>query len=62
MATVELPTRNPYKDAWLVARVPGAKPLASVEIDGKPWKDFDAVRQWVHLPRKAGEIKVILRF
>jgi len=61
-ATVQLPSRSPYKDAWLVVRVPEAKRLASVEIDGKPWKDFDATRQWVHLPRKTGEMKVTVRF
>jgi hypothetical protein len=61
-ATVQLPSRNPYKDVWLVVRVPGARPLASVEIDGKPWKDFDALQQWVRLPRKTGEMKVIVRF
>jgi hypothetical protein len=61
-ATVQLPSRNPYKDAWLVTRVPGAARLASVEIDGKPWTDFDAVRQWVRLPKKTGQIKVTVRF
>ena len=61
-ARVQLPSRNPYKDAWLVARVPGARPFTSVEIDGRPWKDFDVVREWVHLPRKGGEIKVVVHF
>ena len=61
-ATVQLPSRNPYKDAWLVVRAPGAKRLASVEIDGKSWKDFDPVRQWVRLPRKTGEIRLTVRF
>ena len=61
-ATVQLPSRNPYKDAWLVVRVPGSKPLTSVEIDSKPWKDFDAARQCVRLPHKTGEMKVVVRF
>ena len=61
-ATVQLPTRNAYKDAWLVVRAAAARPLASVEIDGQPWRDFDAVRQWVRLPRKTGEMKVTVHF
>jgi hypothetical protein len=61
-ATVQLPSRNPYKDAWLVTRIPGGGRLASVEIDGQPWKDFDAVREWVRLTRKTGRIKVVVRF
>jgi hypothetical protein len=61
-ATVQLPSRNPYKDAWLAVRVPGGRPLTSVEIDGQPWKDFDAARQWVRLPHKSGEMKVVVHF
>jgi hypothetical protein len=61
-ATLQLPSRNPYKTAWLVVRVPGATPIASVEIDGKPWKEFDAAREWVRLPGKSGEMKVVVHF
>lgn len=61
-ATVQLPSRNPYKDAWLVVRAPGNRVLTSVEIDGKPWKDFDSARQWVRLPHKTGEMKVVVHF
>ncbi len=61
-ATIQLPSRNPYKAAWLVVRVPGPRPLRTVEIDGKPWKDFDAAREWVRLPRKAGGMKVIVHY
>ncbi len=61
-ATVQLPSRNPYKDAWLVVRAPRDRHLTSVEIDGKPWKDFDSARQWVRLPHKTGEMKVVVRF
>jgi len=61
-ATLQLPSRNPYQAAWLVVRVPGARPIASVEIDGKPWTEFDAAKEWVGLPRKAGEMKVVVRF
>ena len=36
--------------------------LFFVEIDGKPWTEFDAAKEWVRLPRKAGEMKVIVHF
>jgi hypothetical protein len=61
-ATLQLPSRNPYQAAWLVVRVPGARPIASVEIDGKPWTEFDAAKEWVGLPRKTGEMKVVVHF
>jgi hypothetical protein len=61
-ATVELPSRNPYREAWLVVRAPGARPLRAVEIDGRPWTEFDAAKEWVRLPRKAGKMKVIVHY
>jgi hypothetical protein len=47
---VQLPTRNPYKTAWLVVRTPQAKPLQSVQIAGQPWRDFDARQGRIRLP------------
>lgn len=61
-ATLQLPSRNPYQDAWLVVREPEARPIASVEIDGKPWTEFDAAQEWVRLPRTRGEMKVVVHF
>lgn len=60
--SVELPARDPFKAAWLVVRVPDAKPLRSVEIDGQPWRDFDPARQRIRLPLKKGPMEVEVRF
>ena len=48
--SVQLPTRNPYKAAWLVVRTPQGQELKSVEIDGRAWQDFDARLGRIRLP------------
>ena len=61
-ATVQLPSRNPCKTAWLVVRVPDARPVRAVQIDGKAWKDFDAARGWVRLPHQPGKMQVLVDY
>ncbi len=61
-ARVELPSRDPYKNAWLVVRAPDAKRLRSVEIDGRPWQDFDATHERIRLPIKEGAMVVEVHF
>jgi hypothetical protein len=59
---VQLPTRNPYKAAWLVVRTPAAQPLKSVEIDGRPWPDFEPRLGRIHLPVRKEAMKVEVSF
>jgi hypothetical protein len=59
---VQLPTRNPYKTAWLVVRTPEAQPLKSVEIDGRSWQDFDAPQGRVRLPLRKEPMEVEVHF
>jgi hypothetical protein len=47
---LRLPSRNPPSRAWLVLRVPAPKALAAVEIDGRPWLDFDPRKGAIRLP------------
>ena len=54
-ATIQLPMRNPCRTAWLVVRGPEAKPMTAVEIDGKPWKEFDAAGERVRLRTQPGK-------
>lgn len=61
-ATVELPTRNPIRTAWLVVRAPEGKRLRAVEIDGKPWSDFDPATERIRLPIQPGVMKVDARY
>jgi hypothetical protein len=60
--SVRLPTRNPYKTAWLVVRTPEAQPLKSVEIDGRPWQDFDVRRGRIRLPLRNEPLDVEVGF
>ncbi|HEV2492481.1 MAG TPA: hypothetical protein VG204_05355 [Terriglobia bacterium] len=61
-ATVELPARNPYREAWLVVRNPDARPLRAVEIDGKPWTQFDAAKELVRLPHRSGKMNIVVHY
>ena len=61
-ACVTLPIRNPASTIWLVLRVPGGDHLRSVELGGKPWKDFDPITQRIRLPMRTGEIRIRARF
>jgi hypothetical protein len=62
VASVELPTRNPYAHAWLVVRAPGGKRIRSVEIDGNPWQEFDSTLERIRLPLKVGPMHVVAHF
>ena len=59
---IELPSRNPCHAAWLVVRYPENKPIRAVEIDGKPWRDFDATAERIRLPLKTGTMRIAVRF
>jgi hypothetical protein len=59
--SVELPQRNPYRDAWLSIRVPGARRIASVAINGRPWKEFDPARSRIRLPRSDERLEIQIR-
>jgi hypothetical protein len=60
--SVQLPTRDPYKAAWLVVRTPEATPLQSVEIAGQPWQDFDAEQGRIRLPLRKEPMDVEVLF
>lgn len=50
LATVVLSSRS-HPAALLVRfRHPEAKRMRSVTVNGKPWTDFDAAREWVRIP------------
>ena len=51
---VTLPARNKFAHAFLVLRVPEAKKIAMVEIDGKPWRDVDLETGTIRLPVTRG--------
>ncbi len=59
--TIELPQRNPYRNAWLTVRVPDGRKIASVTIDGKRWTDIDLTQNRVRLPKLKGQMKVVVK-
>jgi len=60
--SIALPTRNTLKSAWLVVRAPEGKPIRAVEIDGQPWRDFDAASERIRLPLKAVPMQISIQF
>jgi len=57
-ATVKMPSRRPAREVWLRLRHPASVPIASVTVNGKPWKDVDVTKEVVRLHDVAGTIKV----
>ena len=60
-ATVRLPMRNPYRNAWLYVRAPDNRAIASVTIDGKPWADVDREGGRIRLPHEGKALAVVIR-
>jgi hypothetical protein len=58
---IELPRRNPYRDAWLAVRVPGGRKIRSVTIGGKPWADVDAAQNRIRLPKGKAPLEVVVK-
>jgi len=60
-ATVQLPTRNPAKKAWLVVRVPQGS-IESVKVNGKSWTHIDTRIEAIELPQQQGPLKLEIRY
>lgn len=61
-AEVELPQRNRPRTVWLAIRAPEGKRMRAVEINGQPWKDFDAAGERIRLPLDQPAVKVSVHF
>jgi hypothetical protein len=59
-AKLEAPRRNPPKAIRLRFREPGGRSLSSVEVNGKPWRQFKG--EWVQLPGDVGAATVVARY
>ncbi len=60
VATVVGPRRNPPKEIRLRFREPREQAIASVTVNGKPWKKFAG--EWVSLPGDIGAATVVATF
>ncbi len=59
--TIELPQRSPYRNAWLVIRVPESRKIRSVTINGKPWTGVDAEGHRIRLPKIQGRMEIVVK-
>ncbi len=62
VATIRPPTRNAPKDVWLYVRVPDARPIREVAIDGKEWTEIDAANERIRLPKSGKDVDVVIRY
>lgn len=62
-ATINLSDRNPPKQLLVRFRHPQEKPIRSVLVNGKPWKDFNPKQEYVIIPAPAdSNYTVIAKF
>jgi hypothetical protein len=54
-ATLRLDSYQAGTTVVLRLRHPLGKPLRGVTINGKPWRDFDAQKEWIRIPNVGGE-------
>ncbi len=60
---LHLPTSNAPETTKLRLRVLGERTIASVVLNGEPWKDFDPKTETISLPASvAGEVKLSVKF
>jgi hypothetical protein len=57
-ATVDMPSRSPPKTVCLRLRHPQSSPLKSVMVNGRPWTEFDPVKEVIRLHEVGGIIKL----
>ena len=59
-AAIDLPSKPGDAPIKLRLRVPGSRPMRSVQIGGKPWDNFDLREETVTLPRgAAGRLRLV---
>jgi hypothetical protein len=58
ITTLELPSLRPAKVVLLRLRNPGVAAIRSVEINGKPWSDFDPEKETIRLTGLSGSVVV----
>jgi len=61
-AAVSLPSRTPPREVVLVLRHPSSCAIAAVKVNGKKWRDFDAVGGYVRLRGVSGEARLEVNF
>ena len=58
-ATIEIPNRNPAKVVIVRFRHPQSKPIRSVTVNGRPWKEFNPGKEVIELKGLTGKAVVV---
>jgi hypothetical protein len=60
-AAIDLPSRNPAKNNWLVVRTPPGK-IRAVTLNGRPWTKVDNSIEAVQLPSTPGRLQLHIEY
>jgi hypothetical protein len=58
--TLAPPSQTPPKNIYVRIRHPESKPIKSVTVNGKPYDQFDAKKEWIVLPGTAHGVQEIV--
>jgi hypothetical protein len=58
-ARVVPPRRQRPENIYLRLRHPRGSVLKRVTVGGRPWEDFDSMKEWIKLPAHEGELTVV---
>lgn len=57
-ATVEFAGQERPATLLVRLRHPSSRPMRLVSVNGRPWSDFDAGKEWVRIPNPGGRVEV----
>jgi len=61
-ASVEMPSRKPPRNVLLRFRHPKSAPITRVDVDGKPWSNFDSLKETIELKGMTGRLTVTAQY
>jgi hypothetical protein len=61
-ARVDLHARKELKNVILYLRHPDEKKMRRVEVNGQHWKDLDADREWIRVPKWEGRAEIVAHY
>lgn len=62
IANVQLDARDPGTCILLRIRHPQGKPMQQVTVNGRPWHEFDAQKEWVRIAGAGGTYAVVVKY
>lgn len=62
IAEINMPDRNPPKQLLVRLRQPESRPIKSVMVNGKPWKNFDVKKEYVNIEAPSGKYIILVKY